>query len=377
VLASASADVAGLRFTVTAEGGLVPRAMPGGSTGWYSGSLLALVSPAPFMTDAGTDRSSPLGHPWSAVAQRTSWDAARSVQTVTLAPSAGWLSAGGRVWPVTVDPTITIAPVPCQAYNPDNPAGCAHNTMISSDSPTMNFNSSMSWPLPVGTTSTGADRGLIQFPLGAIPSGSAIDSADLNLYWDDSFTASAAATQPPQTVQAYQATTAWNPATVTWNSNIGLGAEGMNQVTVTSTDAGTSAKGTWPAQASAAAANGSSYRYDQDTTAGDTFTFVPALTESGTYQVQDHYVASSSASASAPVTVNYQGGSKAFTVNQASGTGGVWATLGSEPFAAGTAGSAVAGDGPASATVRVEADGVRFTKFAQVTDASAPPGQGL
>ena len=106
------------------------------------------------------------------------------------------------------------------AYNPDNPAGCAHNTMISSDSPTTNFNSSMSWPLPVGTTSTGADRGLIQFPLGAIPSGSAIDSA-------------------------------------------------------------------------AAAANGSSYRYDQDTTAGDTFTFVPQLTEAGTYQVQDHYVASS------------------------------------------------------------------------------------
>src|SRR5216683_2451639 len=53
------------------------------------------------------------------------------------------------------------------------------------------------------------------------------------------------------------------------------------------------------------------------------------------------------------------------------------APLGSEPFAAGTAGSAVLGDGPASSTVRVEADGARFTKFAQVTDASAPPGQGL
>jgi RHS repeat-associated protein len=37
----------------------------------------------------------------------------------------------------------------------------------------------------------------------------------------------------------------------------------------------------------------------------------------------------------------------------------------------------VLGDGPASSTVRVEADGVRFTKYAQVIDASAPPGQGL
>jgi YD repeat-containing protein len=377
VLASASADVAGLRFTVTAGGGLVPRAMPGGATGWYAGDALRLVSPAPFMMDARADRSSPAGHPWSPVAQRSRWDAARSVQTVTLAPGGKWLSAAGRAWPVTVDPTITIAPVPCQTYNPDYPANCAHNVMISSDSPTTNFNSSMSWPMPVGTTSAGADRGLIQFPLGAIPSGSQIDSADLNLYWDDSFYPGTASTQPPQTVQAYQSLTAWNPATVTWNSNIQLGTEGMNQVTVTSTDAGTSASGAWPSQPSTAAANGSSYRYDQDTTAGDTFTFVPQLTEAGTYQVQDHYVASSSASTAAPFTVHYQGGSASFTANQQSGTGGVWTTLGSEPFAAGTAGSAVLGDGPASSTVRVEADGVRFTKYAQVTDASAPPGQGL
>jgi RHS repeat-associated protein len=377
VLASASADVAGLRFTVTAGGGLVPRAMPGGATGWYAGGVLVLVSPAPFMMDARVDRSSPAGHPWSPVAQRMWWDASSRVLTDALVPGRGWLSAGGRVWPVTVDPTITIAPVPCQSYNPDNPAGCAHNVMISSDAPTTNFNSSMSWPLPVGTTSTGVDRGLVQFPMGAIPSGSQIDSADLNLYWDDSFYPGTASTQPPQTVQAYQSLTAWNPATVTWNSNIQLGTEGVNQVVVTSTDAGTSAKGPWPSQPSTAAANGSSYRYDQDTTAGDTFTFVPQLTEPGTYRVDDHYVASTSAATAAPFTVHYQGGSASFNVNQQSGTGGVWTTLGSEPFAAGTAGSAVLGDGPASSTVRVEADGVRFTKFAQVTDASAPPGQGL
>src|SRR5262249_58995646 len=123
VLASAAADVAGLRFMVSAGGGLVPRAMPGGATGWYAGGapVPVLVSPAPFMTDARTDRSSPVRHPWSPVGQRTWWDAGRSVQTVTLVPSRGWLSAAGRAWPVTVDPTITIAPVPCQRYNPDYP----------------------------------------------------------------------------------------------------------------------------------------------------------------------------------------------------------------------------------------------------------------
>jgi len=95
VLASASADVADLRFTVRAGGGLAPRAMPGGATGWYAGGELMLVSPAPFMTDARVDRSSPLGHPWSPVGQRTWWDAARSVQTVSVVPSRVWLGGCG------------------------------------------------------------------------------------------------------------------------------------------------------------------------------------------------------------------------------------------------------------------------------------------
>src|SRR5712691_3037838 len=98
-----------------------------------NGGALVLVSPAPVMTDARVDKSTPLGHPWSQVAQRSSWDASSRVLTDALVPGRGWLSAAGRAWPVTVDPTITIAPVPCQAYNPDNPVGCAHNVMISSD----------------------------------------------------------------------------------------------------------------------------------------------------------------------------------------------------------------------------------------------------
>src|SRR5215469_14469830 len=105
VLASPSADVAGLRFMVSAGGGLVPRAMPGGATGWYAGGapVPVLVSPAPFMTDARTDRSSPAGHPWSPVGQRTWWDASSRVLTDALVPGQGWLSAAGRAWPVTVD----------------------------------------------------------------------------------------------------------------------------------------------------------------------------------------------------------------------------------------------------------------------------------
>src|SRR5260370_3081291 len=120
-MASASADVAGLRFTVTAGGGLVPGVVPGGATGWYAGGALVLVSPAPFMMDARADRSSPAGHPWSPVAQRTWWDGSSRVLTDALVPSRGGLSAGGRVWPVAVDPTTTIAAVPVHKSHPPYP----------------------------------------------------------------------------------------------------------------------------------------------------------------------------------------------------------------------------------------------------------------
>src|SRR5258707_15210876 len=52
VLASASADVAGLRFTVTAGGGPGPRGVPGGGAGWGAGGGAGLVSPAPVLMGA-------------------------------------------------------------------------------------------------------------------------------------------------------------------------------------------------------------------------------------------------------------------------------------------------------------------------------------
>ncbi|WP_143664716.1 DNRLRE domain-containing protein, partial [Streptomyces sp. NRRL B-24572] len=66
-------------------------------------------------------------------------------------------------------------------------------------------------------------------------------------------------------------------------------------------------------------------------------------------------------------TVTYDGGTKAYTVNQQAGTAGVWKTLGSHPFKAGTLGKIVLGDGPVSTTTSVIADAVRFTKGGVVT----------
>jgi hypothetical protein len=249
---------------------------------------------------------------------------------------------------VVIDPTIEIAPTPSQAQN----------VFVESDLPSTNLSSS--WRLSVGTTSSALARGLISFPLGTIPAGTKIDSADLRLYYDQTFGPGTAS----QTVNVYQATSSWNASTVTWNTQPGSGVEGANQVTVDdSATASTSASGSWPSQSDSAAINGE-YVYDQDTVSGDTFTWVPDITEAGGYSVAAHYVADSAAASNAPYTVYYNGGSQAYQVNQQSGSGGVWATLGTQNFAAGTAGKVVLGDGPASGTTRVEADAVQFTKYA-------------
>jgi RHS repeat-associated protein len=361
----AAAAAGSLSFTLQAGGGLSPYRQRDGSIALSrdgAGGAPVLVIPAPVMTDAHKSASSPYGFDWSPkVSQQATWDPATGTMQITVTPDAGWLDQPGTAWPVVIDPTITIAPVPCQSTNPDNPAGCAQNSLIEQDAPSTNY---LNYPrLSVGTTD-GAARALLSFPLSSIcpqiGQCPQISSADLNLYYDQTFGPGTA----NQTVNVYQATSAWNPSTVTWNTGPTFGVQGENQVTVDDSDtADTSASGSWPSQASSSAVGGE-YLYNQDTVSGDTFTWVPQITESGSYQVEAHYVANSAAASNAPYTVTYNGGSQAYTVNQQSGSGGVWTTLGTQSFLAGTAGKVVLGDGPATATTQVEADAVRFTKYA-------------
>jgi RHS repeat-associated protein len=289
---------------------------------------------------------------WSPkVAQRATWDAAASQLHVTVTADAGWLHQAARRFPVVIDPTIAIAPTPTTAQN----------TFIEADTPTSNYDTS--WRLSVGTTSGGAVRALLKFPLAAVPAGTQIDSADLRLYADQYFGAGSS-----QAIQADQATAAWDASTATWSNASGnVGAEGVNEVDVDDSDtAHTAAAGAWPSWPTSYAINGE-LRYDQDNVAGDTFTWVPPLTESGSYQVDDHYVAQSNRATGAPFTVYYNGGSKTYTVNQQAGSGGVWTTLGTQPFVAGTTGKVVLGDGPASASTAVIADETRFRLWGSVT----------
>jgi RHS repeat-associated protein len=348
-----------LKFTFTLDtDGLVPRARKDGSVALYGAlpNTPVMVIPAPFMTDAKKADKSVFGKTYStAVRQKLTRDGKSWKLTVT--PDAKWLASKDRQYPVVIDPTITIAPSPTDSQD----------TMVLSDQPTANFNTS--WKLSVGRTATGTARSLIKFPLSEIPSGTKIDSARLEMYFDNAH--DGGGTKVP--VEVHRATGTWDETSATWNGTSSyVGELSGTSYTVDDGDAGTTAAtGSWPLTTSSLAQYGigGDYRYNKDTVAGDTYTWQPNIKDAGTYQVDAHYVAATDRATNAPYTVTSKTGSTTYTVNQQSGTNGVWAPLAGGAqidFAAGTAGKVVLGDGPASATTAVIADAVRFTNPAVI-----------
>ncbi|WP_345654406.1 golvesin C-terminal-like domain-containing protein [Streptomyces siamensis] len=344
-------------FTLDTDG-LVPKARKDGSIALY-GELPhtpVMVIPAPYMTDAKKADKSVFGKTYSTkVTQKLTRDGKSWKLTVT--PDTKWLAAKERQYPVVIDPTITIAPSPTDSQD----------TMVLSDQASTNFNTT--WKLSAGKTDTGISRSLVKFPLDEIPSGTKIDSARLEMYFDQAHTTNA----NDVTIGAYRATGAWNETTANWTNTSSLVGElSGTSVQVDDGDAGTTAAvGNWPASTSSLAQYGigADYRSNKDTVAGDTYTWQPDIKEAGTYKVEAHYVAATDRATNAPYTVTSNDGTATYTVNQQSGTNGVWAALngGSQiDFAKGTAGKVVLGDGPASSTTAVIADAVRFTNPASI-----------
>ncbi|WP_420708037.1 DNRLRE domain-containing protein [Streptomyces sp. 142MFCol3.1] len=348
-----------VKFTFTLDtDGLVPKARKDGSIALY-GELPhtpVMVIPAPYMTDAKKADRSVFGKTYSTkVTQKLTRDGKSWKLTVT--PDTKWLAAKGRQYPVVIDPTITIAPSPTDSQD----------TMVLSDQASTNFNTT--WKLSAGKTDTGTSRSLVKFPLDEIPSGTKIDSARLEMYFDQAHTTNA----NDVTIGAYRATGAWNETTANWTNTSSLVGElSGTSVQVDDGDAGTTAAvGNWPASTSSLAQYGigADYRANKDTVAGDTYTWQPKLPEAASYRVDAHYVAATDRATNAPYTVTGKDGTATYTVNQASGTNGVWASLngGSQiNFSAGTAGKAVLGDGPASASTAVIADAVRWVNPASI-----------
>ncbi|WP_158619010.1 DNRLRE domain-containing protein [Micromonospora sp. M71_S20] len=317
-----------------------------------SGGEPVFVMPAPFMYDDKDDVSSPHGKVWSdKVTQKVTRVYGQT--TVTVSADAGWLADPARVYPVVIDPTIKIQPVPDDAQD----------VAIYSGNTAKNYNDT--YQLPVGTDETQAWRSLLKFDVaGAVPANTPIDDAQLQLYYSQTL---------PQwaydvPMEARRVTTAWTEDGATWanmNANI-AGAPAGNVVVKDDGDAGTSVVGSWPSSGSTltSKAVGTDYRYHGSSASTDTHTWVPTITESGDYQVEVHYVGYSDRPTNAPYTVHYSGGSKTYPVDQTTpASAGKWVTLGTHPFVAGTTGKVVLNGVPGTSAI---ADAVRFTKAGAV-----------
>ncbi len=350
-------------FTIDTDGGLTPKARKDGSIAFFGElpNTPVVVIPAPYMTDAKKSASSPYGYEFSTdVTQKLTRDRDGDGDgwKLTVTPDAKWLKAKERQYPVVVDPTLTIAPSPTESQD----------AMVLSDSPDSNFDSS--WKLSAGKTSSSASaRSLLKFPLDEIPAGVKVDAARLSVYFDQSHTTNG--NDVP--IQAHRATGAWDESTATWtNTSDLLGELSGTSVQVDNGDAGTTAAtGTWPESGSSLTqyAVDEDYQYNKDTVAGDKYTWQPKVTDTGTYRVDAHYVAATDRATDAPYMVTHRDGSATYTVDQSAGSGGEWTSLnGGEqlPFAKGTAGKVVLGDGPASDSTAVIADAVRLVNPAQI-----------
>ncbi len=114
---------------------------------------------------------------------------------------------------------------------------------------------------------------------------------------------------------------------------------------------------------------GNDYHYNKDSSSGDTYTWQPKITETGTYRVETHYVPATDRATDAPYTVtDGKGTDHSYTVDQSAGSGGVWKQLGSSqlPFYRGATGKVVLGDDPASSSTAVLADAVRLVNPGQI-----------
>ncbi|MDG4822020.1 DNRLRE domain-containing protein [Asanoa sp. WMMD1127] len=337
-------DLDGVVAEQQSDGSIAFRASTGDTPVFYL--------PKPFMYDAAADKSTATGSGWSSAVKQT-----LTGDRLTITADADWLRSPDRRYPVVIDPTIKVQPQ----------VGQAQDAMINSYEPTTNYDSL--WRLSVGTnqvntTTKATFRSLVKFPMTEVPAGTKLDSAQLKLYFDQTMVNA----NDPDTVpiQAHRVTANWAENTVTWNNiQAALGEQGSNTELVDNADSGkTAAGGEWPSTSNAAALNGA-FRSNSGATTGDTFTWVPRVTETGSYEVQVHYVPGADRATAAPYTIHHAGGSTPKTVNQTTGSGnGAWVSLGSYTFNAGTTHKVVLGD---VANKVVVGDGVRLIKRAADT----------
>ncbi|MFD6176168.1 MULTISPECIES: golvesin C-terminal-like domain-containing protein [unclassified Isoptericola] len=365
VLDEAPTDPVSFEFTLSGLDGLEPRAAKDGSIGFYGqGTDPVLTMPAGVMFDSAKGASSeggkvaPADDQGRAVSTGVDFDLAQGADggwALTVTPDHEWLAAKERVFPVTVDPTIIVAPTPTTSKD----------TFVHSLNPTTNYGTSER--LSVGRTDGGGIvRGLVTFPLPTVPAGTKLTAASLQMYYSQTHTSYTT----DVALEAHRAKASWDSLSATWNSTKDLVGElSGTQIVVDNGDAGSAATGSWTASGNpdlTQYAIGGDYQFATGAPAGDSYTWRPTLPAAGNWRVDVHHVPANDRMTNAPYTVAYSGGSKTYSVDQLRGTGGVWTTLGSHPFKAGTTGTVVLKDTTSTTATAVIADAVRFTKGSTV-----------
>jgi RHS repeat-associated protein len=170
------------------------------------GTLIAMM-PAPFMVDSNQEAGAGA---ISYAVDVTLEEYGQNKLRLQLTPNLQWLQDSARVYPIVVDPTIewvTYTPV----------GSVAQNTTIWEENPTTNTSSSTT--LSVGKNSSGARRNtLIQFPeVDTLPTDIVIVESVLDMY--------AASGTSGLSMEVHHNTTAWDDATVTWNTAPGMDAK--------------------------------------------------------------------------------------------------------------------------------------------------------
>jgi hypothetical protein len=195
-------------FTVTTNG-LDTRTMPDGSVGFVAlggasaGPVFSI--PKPFMVDARVAATESAVRDWYSDAVDMVLGGSGAARSVTIRPDRAWLAAKDRVYPVVVDPTVTVQP----------DASTSQDAIVISDSPNTNYGNVPD--LAVGVDPLGTLRSLVRFNLsGVVPPGTTVDAAALSLYWDNVFLEETVTT--PVGFEARAVTQSWAASSVTWSS---------------------------------------------------------------------------------------------------------------------------------------------------------------
>ncbi|MDQ0418682.1 hypothetical protein J2Z48_002885 [Croceifilum oryzae] len=328
--------------------------------------------PKPFMYDSKKEEDSPYGYAWSHdVKQEIVHVDGKNILRVTA--NKEWLSDSSRSFPIILDPTLEIQPTPGHG------AQSSKDTMINSSSPTTNYNDN--WKLSVGADSSQTSRSLVKFDTSVIPSGSKIDFAQVQLYYDQNFCSGCKDTDHDVTFSLHRVLQDWNPAEATWKEakkgeawktpggTFQSNVEASTYVLDNTDSDGVTKNGTWNLSSNVSGGVNGSYHAAQpnDKSATNTFTWKPYLNESGTFNVAASNVKASDRATSAPYTIVHNGGTSKVYINQRTAdTTYQW--LGQFKFAAGDSHSITLSNYDSSKKVdgAVIADAIRFTKVAEV-----------